>query len=267
MPQSLMKLEAFVERFGNPPDRDYLETHFSRFSTTQHRVYESWKWKRADILDLGAHWLYQSVLYAMDGHHVTAADLARPDDLPILEGIARSHGIDLYFYEDLSSEHALDGLADDSMDVILFCEILEHITFNPIGMWKAIYRILRPGGRIIITTPNFYRRRNMLDSIRRFLTGKGAGITVSEILSRKTLAPHWKEFSMKELGIYFEMLSRDITVQNSNYCSYRDDVQHLNWRGRLRYDWKNLFPPFREGLLIEVDLHSKQSGITLVPDW
>ena len=72
---------------------------------------------------------------------------------------------------------------------------------------------------------------------------------------------------MKELRAYFEMLTEDFAVQSARFCAFRDDVQHLNWKGRLRYDKKNLIPAFREGLVIEVDLPAKRAGITIVPEW
>lgn len=112
--------------------------------------------KNAHILDIGAHWLHQSVLYALVGHRVTAADFSNPMDDQAVRDITEKHSISRLIYADLSSENVFDELSENSMDYVLFCEIIEHITFSPIGMWKAIYRILKPGGKIIVTTPNYY---------------------------------------------------------------------------------------------------------------
>lgn len=262
-----MNIDKFIEYFGDSTDVEYLELHYARFCLTKELAYEQWKWEQADILDVGAHWLQQSVLYALDGHQVTAADFSIPLDDPAVRRIASNHNINLLVYEDLSSERVFDELDDDSMDVILFCEILEHITFNPVDMWKAIYRVLRPGGRIIITTPNYYFTKSMFLSISRVLSGWGSGILVSDILHKRTNTPHWKEFSKKELRSYFELLSADFAVQNQRYCSYLNKAHQLNWKGKLVWDTKNFIPIFREGIYLAVDLARKSSEISIKPNW
>lgn len=263
-----MNLDEFIEYFGESTDVEYLKLHYSRLSITKELAYESWEWDRADILDIGAHWLHQSLLYALDGHQVTAADFSNPLDDPEVRRIASNHNVSLLVYKDLSSENVFDELDDDSMDVILFCEILEHITFNPVNMWKAIYRVLRPGGKLIITTPNHYFFDNMLNSVFRFLSGWGSGITVSDILNKNTNAPHWKEFTKKELRRYFELLSADFEVQNLRYFPYCiGGQQPLNWKGNLAYDRKSLIPFFRRGIYLTVNLVQKRSGISINSSW
>ena len=262
-----MELDKLIELFGECTDADYLKTHYPRFCLTRELAYKGWKWEKADILDVGAHWLHQSVLYALDGHHVTATDFSVTLNDPGVRKTAAQFNIDLFEYDDLSSERVFDGLDDNSMDVILFCEILEHITFNPVNMWKAFYRVLRPGGRIIITTPNFYSAKNIFSATWRFLSGQGSGISVQEILNKHTHSPHWKEFSRKELRNYFRSLSADFELNNQHYISYISGPLRLNWKGMLAYDSANFIPIFRNGIYLEIDLPRKDSGITVTPGW
>lgn len=262
-----MEIGRYLEYFNGTTDLCYLGVHYPRYQVTRELAYQSWKWDQANVLDIGAHWLHQSVLYALDGHHVTAADFAITFDDPAVRRIAATHGIRLVVYEDLSSEKVLDELADDSMDVVLFCEVLEHLTFNPVAMWKAIYRVLRPGGRIILTTPNHYALSAVSRQVPRFLSGWGSGLSVPDILQLPTHAPHWKEFSRKELRRYFDLLSPDFSMSKLRYCSFRTDNRHLNWKGRLAHAGRNLIPVLRNGLYAEVDLPAKTAGITIRPDW
>lgn len=37
---------------------------------------------------------------------------------------------------------------------VLCCELLEHLTLDPMHMMEQIHRIVRPGGHIVLTTPN-----------------------------------------------------------------------------------------------------------------
>ncbi len=45
-------------------------------------------------------------------------------------------------------------LPDDSFDVVLCLEILEHLATDPMQMMAEINRVLRPGGLLVLTTPN-----------------------------------------------------------------------------------------------------------------
>ena len=46
------------------------------------------------------------------------------------------------------------GLPDDTFDTVISCETIEHLT-DPVGALREFYRLLRPGGRVVITTPNY----------------------------------------------------------------------------------------------------------------
>ncbi len=46
-------------------------------------------------------------------------------------------------------------------DLVLFTEVLEHLTANPVDILEQLLALLREGGRIYLTTPNFFRRENL----------------------------------------------------------------------------------------------------------
>ena len=45
-------------------------------------------------------------------------------------------------------------LADDSFDCVLMSEVIEHLEAPQISLHEAV-RVLRPGGRLLVTTPNY----------------------------------------------------------------------------------------------------------------
>jgi SAM-dependent methyltransferase len=46
-------------------------------------------------------------------------------------------------------------LPDSSMDSILCTEVLEHVP-DPLAVWKEFNRLLRPGGKVLLTTPMYW---------------------------------------------------------------------------------------------------------------
>jgi hypothetical protein len=101
----------------------------------------------------------------------------------------------------------------------------------------------------------------------RYLSGRGAGIPVTDILLRHTYSPHWKEFSKKELAEYFVSLSPDFEVRRQQYFSDSVACVNLNWKGVLVHDTRNFIPFFRNGIYSEIDLAFKKVGITIQPEW
>lgn len=57
---------------------------------------------------------------------------------------------------------------DNTFDLVTWSEVIEHLTENPVHTLAEIHRVLRPGGRLVISTPNATRA----DSIANFLAGR-----------------------------------------------------------------------------------------------
>lgn len=57
-------------------------------------------------------------------------------------------------------------LQRDDLDLVILGEVLEHV-FDPVNVLKSVWHAVKPGGSIIVTTPNFITWTNRL----RFLIG------------------------------------------------------------------------------------------------
>lgn len=55
---------------------------------------------------------------------------------------------------------------DGAFDVVVFCEIIEHLTNDPVRVLREIHRVLRPGGTLALSTPNVARLRNVVSMIQ-----------------------------------------------------------------------------------------------------
>ena len=130
-----------------------------------------------DILDVGCGSGSNSLALAAKGHKVRGVDISE-------EGIARyrSHGFDGHVVDLESGIDYPDGTFD-----LAFCsEVIEHMT-SPEILAGEMFRVLKPGGRLVLSTPNsafwLYRALGMI------------GFTVSELQHPK----HFQFFSRRSL--------------------------------------------------------------------
>lgn len=62
------------------------------------------------------------------------------------------HSMDIAYYRvDVESEHL--PFSDNTYDLVLFSEVLEHLRNNPLSALVEIRRVLKPGGICLLSTP------------------------------------------------------------------------------------------------------------------
>jgi SAM-dependent methyltransferase len=57
---------------------------------------------------------------------------------------------------------------DESFATVLCCELLEHLASDPMHMMLEIHRILKPGGALVLTTPNLASLRSLSGILQGF---------------------------------------------------------------------------------------------------
>ena len=97
-----------------------------------------------------------------------------------------------------------------SFEAVLFCELFEHLHLNPFHTLKEIFRVLRPGGLLILTTPNLRRAETLF----RYLHGWGAQPPVSrtfhELWPSLLYHRHNREYTANELAYYLALQGKDL---------------------------------------------------------
>ena len=70
-------------------------------------------------------------------------------------GRARAAGRDIAGVTWMVADVQHIGLPDASVDTVISCETIEHLP-DPVQALREFSRVLRPGGRLILTTPNYF---------------------------------------------------------------------------------------------------------------
>jgi 2-polyprenyl-6-hydroxyphenyl methylase/3-demethylubiquinone-9 3-methyltransferase len=264
--ESLEGVISWFAQFGTT-HVDYLRAHYARYlQTRDFTLSPAASDARFEILDVGAHWLHNAFFYANRGHHLIVMDA--PDTLersPVKQA-AKMMGADIRPTRRMEKADGLVGLPDNSVDIILFCEVIEHLAFNPIPFWKQAYRVLRPGGHIIITTPNAFYHRSLSQRIQRLFQGECIGLPVSEILSVGTYGHHWKEFTLAELRSYFSYLSPDFDSSRSRMIYHPGD-EELPITDDLEKVISQKIDVRAYNIFLDVALPTKAQGIQVAPRW
>jgi SAM-dependent methyltransferase len=87
--------------------------------------------------------------------------------------------------------------ADGSFACALLCETFEHLRVDPLFTVSEIHRVLQPGGRLLLTTPNVYS----LPTLGRILLGRSYADPYVEFSKLRDLGHmgHVREYAMKEV--------------------------------------------------------------------
>lgn len=218
------------------------------------------------VLNIGSHYLHACILLANKGFKVDAMDVSEFWNMDFVKSRGERHQLNPIIQDDISKMEGFEHVFDE-YDLVVFTEIMEHITFNPIAFWKRIYQVLKPGGQIYISTPNAFALPNYVRNLKNTLLMKSIGITVNDILSKVTYGHHWKEYSAKEIRAYFHMLSPDFEVQINPYHYINHELKPPYLFFKLLSRIGNTTQRFADDLEVIVTLKQKSHWAIEEPEY
>src|SRR5262245_60945864 len=227
-PPDLDEISRAVHAFGRSrlPDWEagYLEYHRRRYQDTL-RLLPPGEGRR--LLDVGSFPGHLSALAQARGWEVVGLNNAIEGAGPWADFLERCgerkitiHGCEV--------EWEPFPLQTASVDAVLFSELFEHLHLNPFHALKEIFRVLRPGGLLLLTTPNLRR----VETFSRLCHGWGTQPPVSrpfhELFPSLLYHRHNREYTAKELVYYLARQGKDLYDFRVDRVYYSDafDTAH-----------------------------------------
>ena len=221
---------------GDPSAQPYLETHLMRFV---HTLEITPRGSPEDsVLEMGAYMQMTPALKHKLGYgEVSGCYLGEPGktdhhSVTSAEGEIFRCDVDLF-----DAEKDIYPYANEAFATVLCCELIEHLYDDPMHLMAEVNRILRPGGHLVLSTPNICSLRAM----GAILLGYHPGLFHQYIRPNEKgdRAPrHSREYAPRDIqGLFqaagFEVVNLHTEAYNDAGTSEHDWVKHLLARYEL----------------------------------
>ena len=125
-------------------------------------------------------------------------------------------------------------LADESADLILFTEVIEHLPTNAQKVLAECRRVLNAGGQLVLTTPN---ANNLANRVRRLL-GRQTDITADDWGARPQ-QKHQREYTQKEMMAMLKKAGfKIVRIEKIEYAWNTEFDTPPDWmKGPFPWDW------------------------------
>ena len=200
--------------------------------------------RQGAVLDLGSYFGNFALAIAESGYRVTAADGYR-DYSPTFDrcvALMRDAGIDIVDSGD--SGAGLAGLAS-RFDAVVCAGVVEHIPHTPKRLLQNLTSLLRPGGVLLVDTPNLaylYHRLALMEGRSIFAPIEG------QFHTEIPFEGHHREYTVAELEWMLRELGHDVlSVDTFNYSYFSQAAlsgEHLDYFHAMAAD-----PSLREIIL------------------
>lgn len=203
VPADPQKYQAAVEELrrletDGPEAQAYLEKHIPRLARTLSLLPTPYLSRR--VLELGCYMQLTPALHFLTGYEEVRGGYygqpGRTDHKCIYPG-GRKFECDVDHFD---AERDRFPYPDNHFELVLVCELIEHLLRDPMFMLLEIRRVLQEGGRMLITTPNLAS----IGSVASLLEGRDNpqifSIYTRPVEGQETDIPHVREYTADELG-------------------------------------------------------------------
>lgn len=243
---------------SNPEAPLYIKKHLADYARTVYDVMRfSERTGATRVLEIGAFFGVVCICLAKLGLKVTAADLPEYMEMPEQKERFGRHGIGI---ASVRLEDFVLPLADESFDVVIMCEVLEHLNFNPLPLIKEINRVGAPDSLFYVSVPNFAYYRKRLDLLfnRPILQPVSAYFDQLDGSKDLIVNGHWREYTKSEL---INLLTRmGYGIERHSYYSIVDMKKNPTLKNRLTQTVFRMIPSFKENQVVQA-IRKKRTDI------
>jgi len=222
-----------------PPSQSYLETHKTRLEKTLEMIPPGGPGDR--ILEMGAYLQITPALHGKLGYGEVRGcyygQLGRVDHRVVTSTGGETFECEIDHFD---AEKDPFPYPDGHFSTVLCCELIEHLFEDPMHLMCEVNRILKPGGHLVLTTPNIAALRGISAILQGYHPGFfHAYIRPAE--SGEVDARHNREYTPREIHRLLE--NSGFEVARLETGEFRDIphpefawVMHLLERYRLETD-------------------------------
>ncbi len=200
-------VDEVLSKSGEAPVwKQYFHDHSERLALDFEWINHAVTDKAAPILEIGGYPFFLTRALQHAGFAIQTADH------PIGEcsQLARQLGLPVSWC-DIETETL--PFPDNTFDEILVNEVFEHLRINPIFTFRNLLRVLRPGGRLWLSTPNLKSLRGIVNFLwhSEAWAVVGGGIYSQYLwLERGHGMGHVREYTAVEVGDFLTKLGFNI---------------------------------------------------------
>ena len=178
----------------------YARQHRARFAADLHHLDRHIP-PGARILEYGAVPLVMTAALAARGDDVRAVDVAPQRFATAITEL----GLNV---RPCDVEREAVPVADASFDAVLFNELFEHLRIDPIFTLGEVHRVLRPGGKLLLSTPNLRSLRGLRNLL---LHNQGHAVSAGVYEQYAKLAElghmgHVREYTTREVAEFLQRI-------------------------------------------------------------
>ncbi|HUS05643.1 MAG TPA: methyltransferase domain-containing protein [Bryobacteraceae bacterium] len=179
--------------------RDYVQTHLTRLAKTLELTPRAEPGDR--ILEMGAYLQITPALKTRLGYsevrgcYYGPAGKSDHRSVTSADGETFSCDVDLF-----DAEKDPFPYPDEHFATVLCCELIEHLPSDPMHMMGEINRILKPGGRLVLTTPNIGSVRAIAAIVQGYHPGFFPAYIRPSRPGEEVEARHNREYTPREIA-------------------------------------------------------------------
>lgn len=198
-------LDSIYNSIKDPREKEYFAIHEVRYQFILRRLQGILNKEENKVLDIGVYPPHLFNTLKTLGYEVW--------------GIASKHEkVADQHIKTLNIEKEKFPFHQGSFDLVLMTEIIEHLTVNPRVYLSEVKRVLKPGGYLLITTPNAVHLKNRM----KVLFGKSASFPIEQLFDTaphddSVYYRHNREFTMDELKKIVKVSG--LTIKKAEYFS------------------------------------------------